>query len=251
MPTCLLTILHVEPIDRGEPMDRGEPIDRGNQVNSEERKNMKAVIFDLDGTLLDTLEDLKNAVNAALEHYGMPQRTLDEVRSFVGNGLRNLMIRAVPEGEENPEFEDALTYLKEYYAIHCKDNTGPYPGIMELLDELKVRGITMAIVSNKIDSAVKELDKEYFNGYMSAAIGEMEGVARKPAPDTVLKALGECNIKAEDAIYVGDSDVDIATAKNTGLPCISVSWGFRDTEFLKEHGATTIIDAPTQLLELL
>ena len=211
---------------------------------------MKAIIFDLDGTLLDTLEDLKNAVNAALEHYKMPRRSLDEVRSFVGNGLRNLMIRAVPDGEENPKFEDALSYLKDYYAIHCKDNTGPYPGIMEMLDELKERGITMAIVSNKIDSAVKELDKEYFNGYMSAAIGEMEGVARKPAPDTVLKALEECDLKPEDAIYVGDSDVDIATAKNTGIPCISVSWGFRDTAFLKEHGATQIIDNPAELLEL-
>ena len=211
---------------------------------------MKAIIFDLDGTLLDTLEDLKNAVNAALEHCGMPLRSLDEVRSFVGNGLRNLMIRAVPDGEENPKFEEALSFLKDYYAVHCKDNTGPYPGIMEMLDELKERGITMAIVSNKIDSAVKELDKEYFNGYMSAAIGEMEGVARKPAPDTVLKALEECDLKPEDAIYVGDSDVDIATAKNTGIPCISVSWGFRDTAFLKEHGATQIIDNPAELLEL-
>lgn len=211
---------------------------------------MKAIIFDLDGTLLDTLEDLKNAVNAALEHYKMPRRSLDEVRSFVGNGLRNLMIRAVPDGEENPKFEEALSFLKDYYAVHCKDNTGPYPGIMEMLDELKERGITMAIVSNKIDSAVKELDKEYFDGYMSAAIGEMEGIARKPAPDTVLKALEECNLKPEDAIYVGDSDVDIATAKNTGIPCISVSWGFRDTAFLKEHGATQIIDNPVELLEL-
>lgn len=211
---------------------------------------MKAIIFDLDGTLLDTLEDLKNAVNAALEHYKMPRRSLDEVRSFVGNGLRNLMIRAVPDGEENPKFEEALSFLKDYYAVHCKDNTGPYPGIMEMLDELKERGITMAIVSNKIDSAVKELDKEYFDGYMSAAIGEMEGIARKPAPDTVLKALEECNLKPEDAIYVGDSDVDIATAKNTGIPCISVSWGFRDTAFLKEHGATQIIDSPAELLEL-
>ena len=211
---------------------------------------MKAIIFDLDGTLLDTLEDLKNAVNAALEHYKMPRRSLDEVRSFVGNGLRNLMIRAVPDGEENPKFEEALSFLKDYYAVHCKDNTGPYPGIMEMLDELKERGITMAIVSNKIDSAVKELDKEYFNGYMSDANGEMEGVARKPAPDTVLKALEECDLKPEDAIYVGDSDVDIATAKNTGIPCISVSWGFRDTAFLKEHGATQIIDNPAELLEL-
>ena len=150
---------------------------------------MKAIIFYLDGTLLDTLEDLKKADNAALEHYKMPRRSLDEVRSFVGIGLRYLMIRAVPDGEENPKFEEALSFLKDYYAVHCKDNTGPYPGIMEMLDELKERGITMAIVSNKIDSAVKELDKEYFNGYMSAAIGEMEGVARKPAPDTVLKAL--------------------------------------------------------------
>lgn len=212
---------------------------------------MKAIIFDLDGTLLDTLEDLKNAVNAALLHCDMPERTLDEVRNFVGNGIRNLMKRAVPDGENNPRFEEAFSFMKEYYDIHCKENTRPYAGIMDLLDELKAQGYIMAIVSNKVDSAVKELSKEHFSSYMTAAIGEMEGVARKPAPDTVIKALKECDVEAEDAIYVGDSDVDIATAKNSGLKCISVSWGFRDTQFLMEHGATTIIDKPGELLGLL
>lgn len=212
---------------------------------------MKAIIFDLDGTLLDTLEDLKNAVNAALRHCNMPERTLDEVRCFVGNGIRTLMKRAVPDGESNPRFEEAFDYMKEYYDIHCKDNTRPYDGIIELLDELKARGYIMAIVSNKVDSAVKELSKEHFDKYMTSAIGEMEGIARKPAPDTVIKALKECNITAKDAIYVGDSDVDIATAKNSGLKCISVSWGFRDVDFLRAHGAATIIYEPLQLLNII
>ena len=209
----------------------------------------KAVIFDLDGTLLYTLEDLKNAVNYALREKGMPQRTLDEVRRFVGNGVRLLMERAVPDGADNPQFEETFAIFKEYYDAHCNDNTSAYDGIMDLLEELKTRGISMAIVSNKIDSAVKALDKLYFKDYMTAAIGEMEGVRRKPAPDTALKAMKELGVTPEEAIYVGDSDVDIATAKNAGLECVSVTWGFRDEEFLKENGATHLIDSPSELLK--
>lgn len=212
---------------------------------------IKAVIFDLDGTLLDTLEDLKNAVNYALSSNKMPERTLDEVRQFVGNGVRKLMIRAVPEGDSNPKFEETFRLFKEYYKDHCKDNTGPYEGIMFLMEELKARGIKMGIVSNKFDSAVKELDKEYFEGYTLSAIGEMQGVERKPAADTALKAMKELGVEPGECIYVGDSDVDIKTAINAHIPCVSVTWGFRDKEFLIQNGATTIIDSPYELLKYL
>ena len=212
---------------------------------------IKAVIFDLDGTLLYTLEDLKNAVNYALEQQNMPIRTLDEVRRFVGNGVGKLMERAVPDGLSNPEFDKTFDIFKEYYGKHCNDNTSPYPGIMDLLETLEKKNIKMAIVSNKIDSAVKELDKLYFKNYMMAAIGEMEGVRRKPAPDTAIKAMKELGVQPDEALYVGDSDVDIATEKNAGLRCISVKWGFRDEEFLLEHGASDLIDEPMQLLDYL
>ncbi|MCI7087958.1 MAG: HAD-IIIA family hydrolase [Lachnobacterium sp.] len=208
----------------------------------------KAVIFDLDGTLLDTLEDLKDATNAALASQGMPQCTLDQVRRYVGNGVRKLMVRAVPDGEKNPLFEQTFAAFKEYYAAHCLDHTAPYPDVLKVMKELKERGIKIAIVSNKLDSAVKELNEKFFQGYTSAAIGEMEGVARKPAPDMVEKALRELGVTKSDAIYVGDSDVDIQTAKNSGLDCISVTWGFRDVPFLLEHGAKTMIDKPLELL---
>lgn len=219
-------------------------------AKGEEENRKKAVVFDLDGTLLYTLEDLKNATNYALKQNGMPERTLDEVRRFVGNGVKLLMERAVPQGADNPKFEETFALFKEYYDAHCNDNTSPYDGIMDLLEELKVRGIKMAIVSNKIDFAVKSLDKLYFKDYMTAAIGEMEeeGIRKKPAPDMVQKALKELGVTQDEAIYVGDSDVDIATAKNSGLKCVSVTWGFRDVEFLKEHGATNLIDEPVELL---
>ena len=159
------------------------------------------------------------------------------------------MVRAVPDGEDNPLFEKTFSDFKEYYEVHCKDKTGPYRGIVELMEVLHSREIKMAIVSNKIDSAVKELNDFYFSEYTEVAIGEMEGVARKPAPDTALKALKELDVPAERAIYVGDSDVDIQTAKNAGIECVSVTWGFRDRTFLLEHGATKLIDYPLQLLQ--
>lgn len=196
------------------------------------------VVFDLDGTLLNTLEDLAEAVNYALRKQGMPERTLEEVRRFVGNGVRLLMIRAVPDGESNPLFEETFDLFKTYYGEHCNDNTKPYDGVMELLSTLKEKGYAVAIVSNKIDFAVKELNELYFKGIVPVAIGEKEGIRRKPAPDTVFEALKELGKTKEEAVYVGDSDVDIETAKNAGMPCISVLWGFRDKEFLDEHGAT-------------
>ena len=147
------------------------------------------VVFDLDGTLLDTLQDLANAVNYALEQQGMPKRTLEEVRQFVGNGVRLLMIRAVPDGERNPLFEETFALFKEYYGKHCNDNTKPYAGVVELIETLKEKGYAVAIVSNKIDFAVKELNDLYFKGIVPVAIGEKEGIRRKPAPDTVYEAL--------------------------------------------------------------
>lgn len=208
------------------------------------------VIFDLDGTLLDTLQDLADAVNYALRKEGMPERTIDEVRRFVGNGVRLLMIRAVPGGESNPLFEETFAQFKEYYGEHCNDNTKPYEGMIELLETLKSKGYSVAIVSNKIDFAVKELSALYFKGIVPVAIGEKEGVRRKPAPDTVREALKELGRTAEESVYVGDSDVDIETAKNADMPCISVLWGFRDREFLEEHGAKRYARTAEDVLKL-
>lgn len=209
------------------------------------------VIFDLDGTLLNTLEDLSNAVNYALKQYEMPPRTIEEIRQFVGNGVRTLMMRAVPQGVDNPRFEEVFSCFKKYYGEHCNDTTTPYAGIMELLKELQDKGYVLAIVSNKIDSAVKELQKRYFDGLISVAIGDREGVQRKPAPDTVLTAISELGVSKEEAVYVGDSDVDIMTAQNAGIPCISVLWGFRDKQFLLEHGARNMIEKPQDIWKYL
>ena len=214
-------------------------------------ENIEAVIFDLDGTLLNTLYDLTDAVNWALEKYGQPTRSMEEVRSFVGNGLRNLMLQAVPDGDENPVFEELFEFFREYYKNHCNIKTAPYDGVLELMKELKARGVKMAIVSNKIDSGVKELNANHFGEFIEVAIGEREGIGRKPAPDSVNEALRILNVDKEHAVYVGDSDVDIQTAKNAEVRCISVSWGFRDEAFLMENGAGIMIDRPLELLEYL
>ncbi len=211
----------------------------------------KAIIFDLDGTLLNTLEDLMDATNYALLQYGYPERTLEEIRSFVGNGARKLIERALPDGAADPQFEEILAAFRKYYTAHCELKTRPYSGIPTLLEKLTAAGCTLAIVSNKPDSAVKELHQSYFPENIRTAIGEKDGVRRKPAPDMVENALTELSCSKQETIYVGDSDVDIQTAANAGLPCISVSWGFRDTEFLLENGATMIADTPEQLYELI
>jgi phosphoglycolate phosphatase len=206
-------------------------------------------IFDLDGTLLDTLQDLAASVNYALRQHHMPEHSIDDVRRFVGNGVRRLMERAIPEGAANPAFEAAFATFRKYYMEHSLDTTRPYDGIPELIHELKKRGCRMAVVSNKMMAATQELVHHFFPE-IEVAIGEDEaaGIRKKPAPDTVfvaLKQLGEGS-----AVYVGDSDVDLATARNSGLPCISVLWGFRDRDFLLAHGATTFVEQPLDILSI-
>lgn len=209
----------------------------------------KAVIFDLDGTLLNTLDDLADSTNYALSRFGYPTRTIDEVRQFVGNGVAKLIERAIPEGKNNPNFEKCLAIFKENYAQNMYNKTAPYNGIIEMLSNLKSKGIKIAVVSNKFDLAVKELCKKYFEDFIDFAAGENEaqGIKKKPAPDTVISVLNEFNFASEDAVYVGDSDVDIMTAKNSKMPCISVTWGFRDEKFLLENGATILINAPSEI----
>ena len=215
-------------------------------------------VFDLDGTLLDTLQDLANSVNYALRQHGMPEHSIDDIRRFVGNGVRLLMERAVPDGARNPQFEAAFATFRQYYMQHSLDTTRPYDGIPELIHELKNRGCQMAVVSNKMMAATQELVHHFFPD-IPVAIGEHEaaGIRKKPAPDTVFEALRQLGIihhpssiihHPSDIVYVGDSEVDIETARNSGLPCISVLWGFRSCDFLLAHGATTFAERPADIL---
>ena len=214
---------------------------------------IKIIIFDLDGTLLNTLEDLKDSTNFALQAFGYPERSLKEVCAFVGNGVKKLIERALPEGENNPCFKECLETFKNHYKENMYNKTAPYKGARELLQELKKRGIKTAIVSNKFDLAVKELSEKYFKDLIDSAKGENEarGIRKKPAPDTILSVLKEFNLEANEALYVGDSDVDIMSAKNASMPCISVSWGFRNKDFLINHGAKIIINEPKELIKYL
>ena len=201
----------------------------------------KTYIFDLDGTLLSTLADLAASTNYALRTHHMPERSLDEVRRFVGNGVKKLMERAIPDGLNNPLFEETFATFRQHYMQHNLDTTQPYPGIMQLLEQLKAEDKNIAVVSNKFYAATRELCRHFFGDLVPVAIGEREDIRKKPAPDTVIEALRELGVDKEGAVYIGDSDVDIMTAKNSGMPCVSVLWGFRDKEFLLEHGATTLI----------
>lgn len=207
-------------------------------------------IFDLDGTLLNTLDDLMASVNHALQTHGMPVHSRDAVRMFAGNGVRRLIMRAVPDGEQNPLFEDVLASFRAHYLVHSQDHTCPYDGIMDLLAELKRRGKRMAVVSNKFCAATQALCRHFFPDTIQVAIGEneAEGIRKKPAPDMVFEALRQLGVGAQDAVYVGDSDVDLMTARQSGLPCISVLWGFRDRDFLIENGATTFAATPSDIL---
>ena len=206
-------------------------------------------IFDLDGTLLDTLEDLADSTNYIMRSFGYPERTIVEVRAFVGNGIRKLLERSAPNGTPSEEIDRMFEQFKEYYGAHCADKTKPYDGIIELLASLKKKGVRLAVVSNKADYAVKALCEQYFPGYFDEAVGERIGIARKPAPDTVNEVLKNLQIEKAQAVYIGDSEVDVQTAKNAELDCIAVDWGFRDKEVLEEAGAERIVSTPAELLE--
>ena len=214
-------------------------------------KRYDTVIFDLDGTLLNTLEDLADAVNAVMRANAYPERTLDEVRRFVGNGIRRLVEQAVPEGVCGEIFERVFEEFRTYYTEHCQIKTRAYNGVMELLEALKEKGYAMAIVSNKNHAAVCELNDIYFKKDISVAIGQKDGIRKKPAPDTVFQALKELGVSGERAVYVGDSEVDFMTAENSCMDCVLVSWGFRTKEELADCTPKAMIDRPEELLQVL
>lgn len=211
----------------------------------------KYVLFDLDGTILDTLDDLADATNAALRECGYPERTRDEVRMFVGNGIRKLIERAVPTGTSEEDIVRTHEAFTAYYSVHCKDKTKPYDGILELVRTLKQNGIASAVISNKADYAVKALCEEYFEGLFELSVGEREGIRKKPAPDSVFEAMRVMGAEKNETVYIGDSDVDVMTAENAGIDCIGVSYGFRGREFLQQHGAKVIADTVAELKEML
>lgn len=213
----------------------------------------KIVIFDLDGTLINTLEDLKDSTNYALSCLNYPTKTIDEICQFVGNGVAKLIERAIPDGKDNPDFQQCLETFKNHYSKNMYNKTAPYDKIPQILKTLKQKGYITAVVSNKFDMAVKELCSKYFPDLIDFAAGENEacGIRKKPAPDTVLKVLEKFNLTNNEAVYVGDSDVDIMTAKNSKMPCISVTWGFRNREFLIKHDAEIIIDSPDEIIDIL
>ncbi len=214
-------------------------------------KKYDTVIFDLDGTLLNTLEDLADAVNHVMRTNQYPERTIEEVRHFVGNGIRRLMEQAVPEHVTDDEFERVFEEFKNYYTENCQIKTCAYDGIMPLLQTLNQKGYAMAIVSNKNHGAVCELNEIYFKEYIEVAIGQKDGIRKKPAPDTVFQALKELGKGSDGAIYVGDSEVDFATAQNSGMDCVLVSWGFRTLEELSEFTPTALVHKPEELLGVL
>ena len=207
-------------------------------------------IFDLDGTILNTLEDLADSTNYALKTCGYPERTRDEVRQFVGNGIRKLMERAVPEGTPVEEIDRVHETFTAHYKVHCADKTRPYDGIMELLQNLKKDGCKLAVVSNKADYGVQELCKQYFDGVFDFAVGEREGIRKKPAPDSVNEVLKTLECSRDRAVYIGDSDVDIQTAANAQMDHIIVEWGFRDIPFLIAKGAKVLVEKPEEILEI-
>lgn len=204
-------------------------------------------VFDLDGTVLDTLDDLTSSVNFALNEGGFPQRSRDEIKGFVGNGIRKLVDRALPRGVPEEAADRVFASFKAYYAIHNADRTHPYCGIIPLVTALRKRGMYTALVSNKADFAVKSLAERYFDGLFDIAVGEKEGVPRKPDPASVNEVLRLLSVSKENAVYIGDSDVDILTAKNADIDCVSVTWGFRSREFLKNNGAAVLADTADEL----
>ena len=211
----------------------------------------KMVIFDLDGTLLDTLDDLCNSVNYSLRTNNFPERSLAEVRTFVGNGIRLLIERSVPEGTSKELIDKTFECFKTYYAVQCNDKTKTYPGVMDMLKELKKNGYKIAVLSNKAQYAVTKLCDIYFNNLLDDAVGARENVAKKPSPDALYICAENNNINLNNVIYVGDSDVDVATANNAGVKGIAVTWGFRSRELLIKCGAENLADNTDELLQIL
>lgn len=211
----------------------------------------KLAVFDMDGTILNTLEDLADSTNYALKANGLPERTIDEVRRFVGNGIRLLIERAVPTDTDKELTDKVFDTFKEYYKTHCAVKTRPYDGIKDVLSELRKAGCLTAVVSNKADFAVQDLCKDYFDNLFDFAIGEREGIKKKPAPDSVFEVLSKLNVEKDNAVYIGDSDVDFATSVNAGMDVIMVGWGFRDAEFLREKGVKRIIKQPSEILDII
>ena len=208
----------------------------------------KAVLFDMDGTVLDTLADLTNAVNHVLALYDMPARSPREVAGFLGNGAARLLAEAVPAGTPREQLGEMLRVYQPWYDSHCAILTAPYPGILPLMEALKEAGIRQAVISNKQDSAVRRLAAQHFPGLLETAVGESAAVRRKPNPDAVLAALREMDVKPEDAVYVGDTEVDLRTAENAGLDCAAVGWGFRTEEQLLRAGAHRVFHTAEELL---
>lgn len=208
----------------------------------------KVAIFDMDGTILNTLEDLADTMNYCLKSYSMPERSLDEIKSFVGNGIRKLVERAVPEGTDAETVDEVLNIFNQYYKDHCAVKTRPYEGIEDVLKMLKDKGIRTAVVSNKADFAVKILCDMYFSGLIDYSVGDKEGIRRKPYPDSVLSVIKHFEANTNEAVYIGDSEVDFQTAQNAGIDVIMVSWGFREEDYLKSIGAERIVHRPDEIL---
>lgn len=211
----------------------------------------KAILFDMDGTVLDTLRDLNAAVNCCMEHFGCPLQTIDETRRRVGNGSRRLIELSVPDGTSKEKIGEMLAWYLPYYNDHANDTTAPYPGIPALMERLRDKGCALAIVSNKPDRTVKELAAIHFPGLLETAVGENEaaGIRRKPWPDTLLAAAKELGVPTEKCLYVGDSEVDVLTAARAGMDCASVLWGFRSREEIAAAGGTLFINDPGELLD--
>ena len=207
----------------------------------------KAVLFDMDGTVLDTLDDLADSVNRSLREFGLPEVSRFQVGQSLGNGAKYLIRHCLPEGSDEALCEQVLSFYKPWYDAHCLIKTKPYDGILQLMETLRADGVSQAIISNKPDSAVQELAEAFFPGLMDVVIGESPAVKRKPSPDTVLAAASQMGLMASDCVYIGDTEVDLETARNAGMDCIPVSWGFRTEEQLLAAGAEEIIRSPEEL----
>ncbi|MBQ8787549.1 MAG: HAD family hydrolase [Oscillospiraceae bacterium] len=208
-------------------------------------------IFDLDGTILNTLDDLADSLNHVLAQHGFPQHTADKVRMMVGNGIFNLITRALPNETEQTKIEAVYADFNAYYKLHSADKTKPYDGITDMLKQLKVSGVKLAVVSNKADYAVQDLCEKYFSGIFDAVAGEKEGVLKKPAPDGVNIILDKLGVERKNSVYIGDSDVDLQTALNAEIDCIAVNWGFRDEKLLRENGAELIVSSPSEIVKII